>query len=109
VPWCSQTRWLQVHHLQHREHGGGHDTANLIAICGADHRLHHRGGLGITGNADDPNGLTFCDGHGRVIDPAARPTKPTRPPPKPHKPYEHPTGERLQHWAVVYPDPPPAA
>ena len=26
VPWCSQTRWLHVHHLVHREDGGGHDT-----------------------------------------------------------------------------------
>ena len=33
---------------------------------------HHRGQLGITGNADDPNGLTFTDARGRVIDPATR-------------------------------------
>ena len=109
VPWCSQTRWLQIHHLQHREHGGSNDTNNLIAICGADHRLHHHGRLGISGNAEDPNGLVFTDAHGRVIDPAAHPTKPTGPPPGPAKPYEHPTGERLQRWAVMYPDPPPPA
>jgi hypothetical protein len=109
VPWCSQTRWLQIHHLDPRRHGGSHDTANLIAICGADHRHHHRGHLGIAGNADDPDGLTFTDRHGRVIDPAAHPIRPTGPPPAPAKPYEHPTGERLQRWAVVYPDPPPPA
>ena len=108
VPWCSQTRWLQVHHVQHQHDGGGHDTCNLIGICGADHRLHHLGQLGISGNADDPDGLVFTDGHGRIIDPAAHPTTPTGPPPAPEKPYEHPIGERLQRWAVVYPDPPPA-
>jgi hypothetical protein len=106
VPWCSRTRWLQIHHLDHRHDGGGHDTANLIAICGPDHRLHHHDGLGISGNADDPDGLVFTDAHGRVIDPAAHPTKPTGPPPTPAKPYEHPLGERLQRWAVMYPDPP---
>ena len=43
-----------------------------------------------------------------MIDPAARPIKPTGRPPVPDTPYEHPTGERLQRRAVVYPDPPPA-
>ena len=61
VPWCSQTRWLQIHHLEHREHDGGDDTGNLVGICGADHRLHHLGQLGISGNADDPDGLVFTD------------------------------------------------
>ncbi len=106
VPWCHQTRWLHVHHLDHWHHGGATDTANLAALCPADHRLHHQGLLGITGNADEPNGLTFTDRHGRVIDPASRPTPPTRPPPAPSQPYEHPTGERLDHWAIVFPDPP---
>ena len=108
VPWCSQSRWLQVHHVVHWEHGGATDTANLIALCPADHRWHHQGQLGITGNADDPDGLTFTDRHGLVLDPAGQPSPPTGPPPSPAKPYEHPTGERLQRWAVVYPDPPPS-
>ena len=81
VPWCGQTRWLQVHHIIHDHHHGPTDTWNLTALCPADHRLHHQGLLGITGNADDPDGLTFTDAHGRVIDPATRPIKPTGPPP----------------------------
>ena len=107
IPWCTQTRWLQVHHIIHDEHGGPTDTANLAAACPACHRFHHKGLLGISGNADDPNGLTFTDAKGRVIDPAAHPTKPTGPPPKPATPYEHPLGERLQKWAIWFPDPPP--
>ncbi|MET0324069.1 MAG: HNH endonuclease signature motif containing protein, partial [Ilumatobacteraceae bacterium] len=106
VPGCTQTRWLQVHHIEHRGDGGPDDTPNLVALCPADHRLHHQGRLGISGDADDPNGLTFTDARGDVIDPAARPTPPTRPPPRPRVPYEHPLGERMQHWSIMYPDPP---
>jgi hypothetical protein len=108
VPWCAQTRWLQVHHIIHDQHHGPTDTWNLAGLCPRDHRLHHRGQLGITGNADDPDGLTFTDRYGQVIDPATRPIKPTGPPPQgPDKPYEHPLGERLQRRAILYPDPPP--
>jgi HNH endonuclease len=107
VPWCSQTRWLQVHHIVHDEHDGPTDTWNLIAICPADHRRHHRGLLGITGDADLPDGLTFTDAHGRVIDAATRPRQPTGPPPTPTARYNHPTGERLHRWAVTFPEPPP--
>ncbi len=106
IPWCNQTRWLQVHHVFHQRIGGGHDTAGLIAICPACHRLHRRGQLGISGNADEPDGLTFSDGHGRTLDPAAHPTKPTGPPPSPAQPYEHPIGERLYRRWLTFPDPP---
>jgi hypothetical protein len=108
VPWCTQTRWLQVHHIVHDEHDGPTDTWNLMGICPADHRLHHKGMLGIRGNADEPDGLTSTDAHGRVIDPAAHPTKPTGPPPAPAAPYRHPIGEPLQRWSVVFPDEPAA-
>ena len=108
VPWCSQTRWLQVHHIIHDQHHGPTDTWNLAGLCPGCHRLHHRGQLGISGDADQPDGLTFTDAHGNVIDPATRPIKPTGPPPRvPTKPYEHPLGERLQRWAILFPDPPP--
>ena len=107
VPWCPQRHWLQVHHIVHREDKGGHDTWNLAALCPACHRAHHRGELGITGNPDDPAGLTFTDSRGRVIDPVVPPRRPTGSPPRPARPYEHPLGERLDHWAVVFPDPPP--
>jgi HNH endonuclease len=106
VPWCNQTRWLQVHHIIHDEHEGPTDTWNLAALCPADHRLHHKGALGITGNADQHDGLLFTDAHGRVIDPAAHPTKPAGPPPAPARPYEHPLGERLYRKWLMFPDPP---
>lgn len=106
VPWCTQTRWLQVHHVIHHEHGGPTDTSNLIALCPADHRRHHRGLLGITGNADQPNGLTFTNRDGQPMDPAAQPITPTTPPPDPHVEYRHPLGQHLQRDAILFPDPP---
>jgi hypothetical protein len=70
--------------------------------------LHHRGKLGITGNADDPHGLTFTDAHGRVMKPAAVARPPTGPPPQPTGRYQHPLGERLQmQWVTFNPPPPP--
>jgi hypothetical protein len=107
VPWCTQGRWLEVHHIVHHEHGGGTDTPNLAALCPSHHRLHHQGRLGIAGNADHPDGLTFTNARGDPLTGAARPAKPTGPPPPPATPYQHPSGERLERWAVIFPDPPP--
>lgn len=72
VPWCAHTRWLQVHHVAHWEDGGGTDLANLAAIGPSCHRLHHQGEIGITGNADEPDGLIFTNRHGRPMTAAPR-------------------------------------
>jgi hypothetical protein len=107
VPGCNVTRHLDIHHIVHWEHGGPTDTWNLIALCNRHHRMHHRGELGITGNADDPDGITFTNRHGRpVATTGARPRPPGRPPPEPAGTYAHPLGERLDsHW--LYFNPPP--
>jgi hypothetical protein len=102
VPWCPHKRWLQIHHIIHWTDGGPTDTANLIALCAACHRQHHHGELGIAGNADVPDGLTFTDRNGTVIDPATRPAKPTGPPPRPRHPYRHPDGGRMQRDALHF-------
>ena len=80
-------------------------------LCHRHHRLHHHGQLGITGDADQPDGLTFTDRHGRPL--------PGAPPPTPPHPghritvtgrWQHPTGERLHtHWVHLNPTPTPAA
>ena len=69
VPGCDATLGLEVHHLIHWEHGGRTDTDNLLLVCGKHHRMHHRGRLDITGNADRPDGLEFRNQHGRIIIP----------------------------------------
>ena len=79
-------------------------TANLIALCSKHHRLHHRGGLGIAGNADEPDGVVFNDARGRPLAASGRPV-----PPKEWEPagnWVHPTGERLDmHWVHFKPPP----
>jgi 5-methylcytosine-specific restriction endonuclease McrA len=41
VPGCEHTKFLEVHHIQPREYGGGNDPENLITLCSACHRLMH--------------------------------------------------------------------
>ena len=112
TPGCSRTRWLHVHHVVHWEDGGTTDTPNLVCLCALHHRLHHRGLLGICGNADQPGELVFTDVRGRVL-------RANAPPVAPHgalrsaarlldiepSTYCHPTGERLDPWCVGFSEP----
>ena len=106
VPGCDATLGLEVHHLIHWEHGGGTDTDNLLLVCSKHHRMHHRGRLDITGNADQPDGLEFRNQHGRIITASgAAPNLPTGPPPKPAAVYAHPDGGRMDTGQIYF-DPP---
>jgi hypothetical protein len=103
VPGCDATLGLEVHHLIHWEHGGRTDTDNLLLVCGKHHRMHHRGRLDITGNADRPDGLEFRNQHGRIITPSgAAPNPPTGPPPKPAAVYSHPDGGRMDTGQIYF-------
>ncbi|MET0144022.1 MAG: HNH endonuclease [Ilumatobacteraceae bacterium] len=108
VPWCNHSRQLEIHHVVHWKDGGRTDTDNLIALCASCHRLHHRGDLGIAGNADLADGLTFTDRRGRTLTAAPRITRPSGPPPTPGRPFEHPLGERLDRRSLHLSDPPNA-
>ena len=112
VPGCERTRWLHVHHIQHWEDGGGTDTANLLALCAFHHRLHHRGGLGIRGNADEPDGVEFTDHRGRRLGTHGRPVPPrtslaqaTHALGLPEPNWVHPSGERLDPRDVHFDEP----
>ena len=103
VPGCDATLGLEVHHLIHWEHGGRTDTDNLLLVCGKHHRMHHRGRLDITGNANQSNGLEFRNQHGRIITPSgATPNLPTGPPPKPAAVYAHPDGGRMDTGQIYF-------
>ncbi len=82
VPGCGRTTGLEVHHIWHWEDGGPTETWNLIALCAHHHRCHHRGTLGIAGNADLPRhsepGVVFTDGWGHPVEPVGQPITPTR-------------------------------
>lgn len=61
VPYCRNHAWLDVHHIQARAHGGGHDTANLTCLCPMHHDLIHRGLLLLT-RTDEGIRFYFPDG-----------------------------------------------
>lgn len=89
-----------LHHVRHREHGGGHHPSNLVVLCEPCHRLHHRGVITIRGNPEldprEPDALRITDPRtGRTITPNVLVRPPTGPPPPPTGSYRHPTGERL--------------
>jgi len=108
VPGCTSRR-VQIHHIRHWEDGGVTEPANLMALCPRHHRLHHRGLLGIVGDADRPRGLSFIDRFGRTMAGAHPP-----PPPRADRTvvvsgtWRHPLGERLQtKWLHFGSRPPP--
>ncbi|HEX7133188.1 MAG TPA: DUF222 domain-containing protein [Iamia sp.] len=105
VPGCDSTLWIQVHHIVHWEDDGETVTWNLICLCGHHHRQHHQGLLGITGNADLPDGVVFTTASGRVLRPSGQPIPPVALPAV--EPYDGPTGETLhKHWVVFNRRPP---
>jgi hypothetical protein len=57
VPGCRATRYLDVHHIVHREDSGDDADENLLCLCRGHHRLHHQGLLHISGRA--PDALVF--------------------------------------------------
>jgi hypothetical protein len=73
VPGCANHRFLDVHHVDPRSEGGGHDPDRMVVLCGSHHRSAHAGRLCIDGNAT--NGFTFrhADGtpYGQPLRPAA--------------------------------------
>jgi hypothetical protein len=108
VPGCTADRFVEIHHIEHWLEGGTTDTHNLVSICPFHHRLHHRGELGISGNADGFDALTFTDRRRLPMAGSAPPSKPTAPPPSPAVPYDPPLRGRFDwNWiglGWVHPD-----
>jgi len=93
-PGCSQQRWVQVHHLVHREDGGLTVARNLCCLCPFHHRLHHTGAFTIEGDPERPDGLRFIDCWGHDIGPPG--FGPVAPPIFRDQPtFTPPTGEQL--------------
>lgn len=66
VPGCGAQRFLEEHHIVHRENGGTNAMSNLILVCDAHHLAHHEGRIRISGRA--PDALVFE----RLVDREAR-------------------------------------
>jgi hypothetical protein len=105
VPGCGATRGLHAHHIRSWEDGGATELDNLVLVCPYHHRLHHRGGITITGPA---HRLVVTDSQGRPLDAGSLARPPTKPPPA-VAPYRGPTGERADWWWYdpFQPQPPP--
>ena len=105
VPGCGATRGLHAHHLQHWENGGLTELDNLVLVCPYHHRLHHAGGITLTGPAHQ---LVVTDADGQHLTNASLARPPTQPPPA-VAPCKGPTGERANWWwyEPFQPQPPP--
>jgi hypothetical protein len=114
-PGCNTNVHLECHHLTHWADGGPTDTTNLACLCTYHHDTHHDGDFTITGNADNPTGLTFTTRTGNPIRPGptfATPTTPTpsdSPSPPQTNPYRGPSGEILNLRWCTFHEPPDAA
>ncbi|OBJ51174.1 HNH endonuclease signature motif containing protein, partial [Mycobacterium sp. 1423905.2] len=106
VPGCGATRGLHAHHIRHWEDGGPTELANLVLVCPYHHRLHHCGGITITGPAD---ALVVTDTAGRPLRAGSLARPPTQPPPA-VPPCPGPIGERADWWWYdpFQPQPPPS-
>jgi hypothetical protein len=107
VPGCGATRGLHAHHIRHWEDGGHTDLVNLVLVCPHHHRLHHRGGITITGPAHH---LVVTDSLGTPLSSESLARPPTTPPPA-VAPCLGPTGEHADWWwyQPFRPEPPPTS
>ncbi|KAA0110028.1 HNH endonuclease signature motif containing protein [Mycolicibacterium sp. P9-22] len=103
VPGCGATRGLHAHHIVHWENGGPTELSNLVLLCPFHHRLHHRGGITITGPAEQ---LKVTDSDGEPLRGASLARPPTTPLPE-VPPCPGPLGERAQWWWYTPFEPPP--
>ena len=81
VPGCRATRHLHRHHIDHDP--TNHDIDNLVVLCGAHHRLHHRGLVSIEYRDGE---LVFAHADGRrygAPPPWSQPPSHVGPPPAP--------------------------
>lgn len=78
-PGCAQTRYLDVHHVQHHNHGGHTSLDNAVLLCGYHHRQHHQHRFTITTTGDQV--FTFRDRWGRHLGTSNRADAPGGAPP----------------------------
>ena len=62
VPGCRHAGFVDVHHIDPRSEGGGHDPENLVTLCSAHHRANHRGALVIEGTPSAGLRVSHADG-----------------------------------------------
>jgi len=73
VPGCRNHRFLDVHHVDPRSEGGGHDPDRLAVLCGSHHRAVHAGALCVDGTGTGGFAFRHADGtsYGAPLSPPA--------------------------------------
>ncbi len=66
-PGCTNTRFVDAHHIHHWADGGETRLDNLVFLCRHHHRLIHEGGFSITRSDGATPVLRFCDPHGKPV------------------------------------------
>jgi Domain of unknown function (DUF222)/HNH endonuclease len=65
-PGCSNTRYIDAHHVQHWANGGETKPSNLVSLCRFHHHAVHEGGIRI--EMLDDGALRFVKQNGTAID-----------------------------------------
>ena len=68
-PGCSNTRYLDAHHVEHWANGGETKPSNLVSLCRFHHHAVHEGGIRI--EILDDGALRFVKPNGAAIDSVA--------------------------------------
>ncbi len=65
-PGCSNTRYLDGHHVEHWANGGETKPSNLVSLCRFHHHAVHEGGIRI--EKLDDGALRFVMPNGKDVD-----------------------------------------
>jgi len=65
-PGCSNTRYIDAHHVDHWANGGETKPSNLVSLCRFHHHAVHEGGIRI--ERLDDGALRFVKKNGATID-----------------------------------------
>ncbi len=68
-PGCTNTRWVDAHHIHHWANGGETKPSNLVSLCRFHHRLVHEGGVAI--HVLDDGAIRFVHANSQSFDSAA--------------------------------------
>jgi hypothetical protein len=68
-PGCTNTRWVDAHHIHHWANGGETKPSNLVSLCRFHHRMVHEGGVVI--HVLDDGAIRFAHPNGQSFDSVA--------------------------------------
>ena len=65
-PGCSNSRYVDAHHIEHWANGGETKPSNLVSLCRFHHHAVHEGGIRI--EKLDDGALRFVKSNGAAVD-----------------------------------------